>query len=417
MGSSVDNIYVLWDESHLWGVMLTRALREMEIPFKVIDSKSVRNGILEHKSPCGILVPGGWARLKARSLGPRGMEAVKTYLHSGGRYLGFCGGAGLALKSTPACPSLNLCPWGRKPLKDRLPNFSGHVLSLVKTKGQSQEHKLFLPVWWPSQFEPCPDSGQEVTVLARYLEPGKDFWSSDLDLAHIQASDIHKWEHVYGINLNPDSLSGQPCIIRGSFGQGRYILSYSHLETPDSPQANRLLASILREWLHEHQSSFPDKSVPGWNLRETVPVWEDETLLWARNALDELISHGRNQFLLFWRSPWLLGWSRGIPGAHINFLYAMICHALECRPKEKAQEFWAGEKNSFQQEMEIFLKELKHYLCHERLAISLNQSSPEASSDDKLQQKKKKLFGSFPGYGGYYGKLIQSIDQLVFRLM
>lgn len=412
-----NTFYLLWDESHLWGLMLTRALRELDIPFEIIDSENIKNGILDQKTPSGLIVPGGWARLKAQSLGSIGMDNIKKYIRSGGRYLGFCGGAGLALKSTSAWPSLDLCCWERKPFKDRLPNFSGHILCRVKTKARAEEQDLFLPVWWPSQFEPVPESHQQINVLARYLKPGKDFWSSDLNLSQLEPGDIKKWEDVYGINLSPDFLSDQPCIIQGTFGQGEFILSYSHLETPDSPQANQLLASILNDWQEMPSPEIKAKAVSVWNLQKTESVWKDEVLLWAWEGLDEIISLGRNQFLLFWRSPWLLGWRRGIPGSPINFLYAMICEALSNAPDSSAVKFWESEKKDFKADMESFLDELKHYLSHERLAIAMTQSSPECSSDENLQRQKQKLFGSFPGYGGLYGNLIQRLDGLVFRLI
>ncbi len=417
MRGSENTFYVLWDESHLWGVMLTRALRDLDIAFEVIDSKAIKSGVLDQKIPAGLLVPGGWARLKAQSLGRIGMDNIKRYIHSGGKYLGTCGGAGLALKSTSSCPCLDLCCWSRKPFKDRLPNFSGHILCRVKSSSQGKERELFLPVWWPSQFEPVPDSHQQIDVTARYLKPGKDFWSSDLNLSQVEPNDLKKWEQVYGINLSPDFLSDQPCIIRGSFGEGEFILSYSHLETPASPQANQLLASILNEWLGIPFPESKGKAVSTWKLEETEPAWDDEVLLWAWQGLDEIIRLGKNQFLLFWRTPWLLGWRRGIPGSHINFLYAMICQALSSKPDPEVREFWKSEREGFQADMEIFLDQLKNYLSHERLAIALTQSSPESSSDDNLQKQKQKLFGSFPGYGGLYGKLIRRLDQLVFRLL
>ena len=417
MRASKDTFYLLWDESHLWAVMLTRALRELDIPFEVIDSEKINKGVLDQKIPAGLLVPGGWARLKAESLGTAGIENIRSYIRSGGKYLGICGGAGLALKSTSKCPSLDLCPWERKPIKDRLPNFSGHILCGVEQNPGGKCQKLFLPVWWPSQFKPHPDPLRTVSVMARYLNPGNDFWSSDLNMSQVESSDIKKWEDVYGINLSPAFLTEDPCIIRGSFGQGEYILSYSHLETPDSPQANQLLSSILNGWLNTSTPGLREKSVSVWNLKKTVPCWNDEILLWAREKLDEIISLGESQFLLFWRTPWLLGWRRGIPGSLVNFLYAMICRAQESRPGNEVEEFWSSEKKHFQVDMEIFSEELKRYLSQERLAIAMTQSSPESSSDKALQRQKQKLFGSFPGYGGLYGKLIRRLDQLVFRLV
>ena len=95
----------------------------------------------------------------------------------------------------------------------------------------------------------------------------------------------------------------------------------------------------------------------------------------------------------------------------------MICSALDSKPDSGIREFWSSEKNDFQAEMEIFLNELKDYLSHERLAIAMTQSSPESSSDDNLQRQKQKLFGSFPGYGGLYGKLVHRLDRLVFKLI
>ncbi len=407
---------LLWDESHLWGVMLARTLRELEIPFEIVDSMAVRGGILEQDRPAGLLVPGGWARLKAQSLGRTGMDNIRKYIRSGGKYLGFCGGAGLALKSTSKWPCLDLCSWDRKSVKERLPNFSGHVLCRVKSTSDGMEQDLLLPVWWPSQFEPSHDTGQNIHVMARYLKPGGDFWSSDLNMSQVEPEDIKKWEEIYKINLSPDYLLDEPCIIHGSFGEGQYILSYSHLETPDSPQANQLLSTILWGWLASGHE-ICEQRVSAWNLEKTVPVWDDKTLLWARKGLDEVISQGRSQFLLFWRTPWLLAWRRGIPGSPINFLYAMVCRALEGRPDSLVREYWESEKEDFMKTMEIFLEELKYYLSHERLAITLNQSSPESSSDISLQRQKQKLFGSFPGYGGLYGRLIRRLDRLVFQLI
>lgn len=406
--------YVLWDESHLWGLMLARTLKDLKVPFSIITSENIRDNILKHHPPAGLLVPGGWARLKSQSLGRIGRENIREYIHSSGKYIGFCGGAGLALKSTPDWNSLDLCPWGRKPFRNRLPNFSGHVLCRVKTGSKYKD--ILLPVWWPSQFDPGSDGSQEIRVIAYYLRPGQDFWSSDLKLSQIDTEDLQKWEYLYGINLDPAYLYKEPCIIHGFFGKGEYILSYSHLETPQSFHANELLISILQKWLNSPKLEHQTRKTSPWDLRHSSKAWQEDTLIKAKQGLDEIISLGQNQFLLFWRLPWLLGWRRGIPGAPINFLYAMTCQALAGRPDEQTINFWNAEKNSFYSDMENFLKDLKLYLAHERLAIALTQSSPESSSDDNLQKQKQKLFGSFPGYGGLYGKLICRLDQLVLRL-
>ncbi|MFP4396692.1 MAG: BPL-N domain-containing protein [Desulfonatronovibrio sp.] len=413
----MNKLNLLWDESHFWGIMLVRALQDLEIPFKTISADQVKAGILEHNPPAGLLVPGGWARLKADILGRSGLDNIRKYVSSGGKYLGFCGGAGLALRSTSGRPGLELSPWGRKPVQERLPNFSGHILCRVKKEPLSYEQQVYLPAWWPSQFKPCRDSPKSLRVMARYLSPGSDFWSSDLKLSQIQAEDLQKWENIYKINLDPAYLEDEPCIIQDSFGLGEYILSYVHLETPQSPQANRLLWTILRGWLKKSASESAGVRVTAWNLRETTPVWKDEALLQAKTGLDEIIDLGQSQFLLFWRTSWLLGWRRGIPGSPVNFLYAMICRALTGNPDEEARRLWNAGKKEFQKNMETFLEELKIYLSQERLAIAISQSSPESSSSPDLQNRKQRLFGTFPGYGGIYGQLIRQLDQIVFRLL
>ncbi|WP_028574167.1 BPL-N domain-containing protein [Desulfonatronovibrio hydrogenovorans] len=412
MSDSQGFFYLLWDESHLWGVMLWQALAQMGTPLKIVDASEIRSGILDHAPPAGLLVPGGWARLKAERLGKSGLQNIRDYVDSGGKYLGFCGGAGLALKSTSRTSCLDLCSWQRKPFKERLPNFSGHVLCRVTGLNLDQKQELFLPVWWPSQFEPCPED-QSVKILASYLRPGQDFWSSDLNLSLVDPADLKKWESVYGINLDPALLTQEPCIIMGDYGQGKYILSYSHLETPGSSPANSLLQDILEQWLGRSLKGKTSRPL-SWDLKNTVPAWNHPVLVRSRQGLDQVIELGKSQFLLFWRNSWLLGWRRGIPGSPINFLYALSCQAMSRLPSPQAAEFWETAADQFDLEMNGFVAELKEYLGHERLALTMSQSSPEASSDGLLQKQKTDLFGSFPGYGGRYGRLIRDLDRLVY---
>ena len=40
----------------------------------------------------------------------------------------------------------------------------------------------------------------------------------------------------------------------------------------------------------------------------------------TRRVLREIVRLGQEQFLLFDRTPWLIGWRRGLPGLQLNAL-------------------------------------------------------------------------------------------------
>jgi len=412
------SLYLLWDESHLWGLMLWRALEDLDIPFAVTSASQVREGLLRRSPPAGFLVPGGWARLKADTLGSSGLKSIREYISKGGRYLGICGGAGLGLSSGKASPCLDLCSWSRKPMDERLPNFSGHVRCLVRLPVWNQSRRdICLPVWWPSQFKSGDEARDEVSVLASYLEPADDFWTADLPYSDLGNPDVYRWEEIYGINLDPAMLAGEPCIIYGRLGRGEYVLSYSHLETPGSAQANQLLQELLWTWMNRDRSRDQQgQQVSTWDLRNLSQAWEDHVLVWTRQGLEEVIELGRSHFLFYWRTPWLLGWRRGVPGAAVNFLYAMVSQALHHEPAGRVLSFWEKNRHDFARNADMFLDRLRSYLIRERLALTLAQSSPESSSDMNLQEEKEKLFGNFPGYGGLYARLIRPLDRMLYLL-
>ena len=76
-------IFVLWDDSHIWGLMVWRALRALGLPSRLVKGKDIANGGLLGKPLEGgraaplLMVPGGNARLKAQALGEAGREAVR----------------------------------------------------------------------------------------------------------------------------------------------------------------------------------------------------------------------------------------------------------------------------------------------------------------------------------------------------
>ncbi len=402
MRTPSSTLAVLWDESHLWGLLLHRALSALDAPFTLVRAGEIRSGRLKSLGCSILIVPGGWARLKSTALGEDGRREIRDFVEGGGTYLGFCGGAGLALGSEGGTPCLDLCSWSRKAASRRLPNFSGHLRCTVCDGGPDYEADL--PVWWPSQFE--PDRAQPLDVVARYEGPGPDFWSADLEWSGVATDEVGQWEGLYGINLNPERLRGEPCVIRGRFGRGTFVLSYAHLETPDSPQANALLCRLL--------GLERSATVPAWDLRLEAPLWADRPLADMQAALSDLIAFGQGHFLLSWRAPWLLGWRRGVPGSPLNFLLAMVWQARHTAAPSEARAFWEAHRGPCLSRCREFCLRTRKYLLEERRILATAPSSPEASASPSLQRSKQELFGRFPGYGGLYGEILQTLDELLW---
>lgn len=393
---------VMWDESHLWGLLLHHALKAMRAPFVLLRAGDIRAGRLGPLAPSALVMPGGWARLKSVALGEDGRGEIRAYVERGGTYLGFCGGAGLALDSEGGTPCLDLCSWSRKAASRRLPNFSGHLRCTVREGPKCYEAAL--PVWWPSQFE--PDAKCPLEVVASYDGPAADFWAADLEWSGIAPPEVRQWEALYGINLDPRRLRGEPCIVRGRFGRGSFVLSYAHLETPDSPQANALLARLL--------GLDRGAAVPPWDLSREAPRWPDPVLDAMRRELAGLIAFGQGHFLLSWRTPWLLGWRRGVPGSPLNFLLAMVWQARHAEPTPEAAAHWAAHGASCLDLCREFCARARQYLLEERRILATAPSSPESSASPSLQKSKQELFGKFPGYGGLYGEILQTLDELLW---
>ena len=164
-------ITILWDASHIWGYLLLHAVRSTGIPFRVLKGLAIAQTGLSGKM---LIVPGGSARRKADALGTEGMQAVRRFVKNGGRYLGFCGGAGLALAD-----GLGLCPWNRDGMTDRLQHLvSGHFSCSLSSESALIPPELtgktaLLPVWWPGRFNE-PEKNDAEEVLARYRAPGPD---------------------------------------------------------------------------------------------------------------------------------------------------------------------------------------------------------------------------------------------------
>lgn len=415
-------IHLLWDESHIWGLLLWRALKTWGIEHRLVRGEEIAQAGLSRKSCSALLVPGGWAKGKREALGDAGAEAVREYVASGGVYVGFCGGAGLGLTGAFG---LGLCPWKRRAFRDRLQHFSsGHmVVDLSPPKDDDVPGGLIppqlppaimAPVWWPARFQ--PEDGDGVSVLAAYREPASDFWVADLPLSSLPKEPVEELETLYGIRFWPHFMTGQPCTITGRYGDGRYVLSYSHLETPDSPEANAWLAHMLSALAGADPVPELRSRTPRWDLRRLPDRWDDPDLDRAKKAMENVIRLGQENLLLFRRNSWLLGWRRGIPGAALNALYSLISQARALPPTDSARDYWRAEAAAFMEQMGHFHAGLVGYLLAERLGMTMTEANslipPEA-----LSEQRAVLFGAPMLPGGLMQPLMQSMDELIWRLL
>ncbi len=435
-------VYLLWDESFLWGLLAWRALAAFGVPYQLVRGQDIAQGLLLSKPPALLVAPGGVARRKAALLGPEGMASIRDYIASGGAYLGFCGGSGLGLTGRHG---LGLCPWTRAAMTDRMLHLvSGHVRvtlghgECLKTTPEAAdecgcapfadlippsfleitkpEDAPLLPVWWPARFAAEPSN--HVGVLASYAEPGEDFWIADLPLSHLPHGAFAGWEEAYGVRLRPDFMREQPCMAAGRFGHGRYVLSYAHLETPASPHANLWLAHLLTVLAGcEVQTT----RTPPWNLSSAGPgepppvAWDHPLLGKAEITLRELLNLGRDHFLLFDRNDWLLGWRAGIPGAHLNHLWALVCTARSLPATPAAAKALDAAAPRFDAALDAFREQATHYLMAERLSMTLARAFPDAVSAEALKRRRSALFGEAMEYGGLYGELLTAMDEVMWR--
>ena len=408
-------LYLLLDEAHLWGALMARTLEAWDVEYRLVRARELAGGLLSRRPPAALVVPGGFSSRKAACLGQAGLEAVSAYVRAGGAYLGVCGGAGLGL-TVPG--GLGLCPWTREPFTQRLQHFaSGHVHlrpnaeSAFAHPGLSGEP--LAPVWWPARFRP---QGQGVQTVAAYGRPGPDFLMADIPLALVPKQALEEWESLYGVRLSPGFSPGDPCIVSGRAGQGRYVLSHAHLETPQSPEANAWLGHILNELAGVRVPG--DGPAPAWDIGQGPPAWDDPCLERAMQAMRQATDTGIDHGLLAWREPWLLGWRQGLPGAQLNGILAMLDHARRQVPGVRGLAYWHGVRRELAETVEALAGELSGYLLAERLALTLWRVDPRAVPERGLRQARIRLFGPPPGAGeaggGQCGKAQAILEEFVW---
>lgn len=411
-------LHILWDDSQIWGLLAARAASAMGLPHRLVRAADIAGGLLARERPSLLLVPGGTARHKAASLGPSGLAAIRDYVEGGGQYLGFCGGAGLALSARGRGDLIGICPWQRGGFEERMQHFmSGHLHVALPAPGSPGQPLIpaggavspRLPVWWPGRFAPM--RGGDITVLASYDRPADDFWLIDLPIADLPPDTFAAWRDMHGLNLSPGFLSGQPCMLHGRSGKGGYLLSYSHLETPDSPEANAWLAHILR--VLGNLAPAVDR-LPPWRIHGKGHSWDDKELEAMERALAGVLQTGLRHGLLFTRTDWLLGWRAGIPGASLNNLWAALRVIRETEPGNRALAFWKARAPRVAEAARLFCEGCLRYLLDERLAMTLAGFLPDTLPRGMLRDQREALFGPPMHAGGLYREIMEPLDALAF---
>ena len=435
-------IAFLWDESFLWGVMAYKALKSACLPFELIRSEDIRKGILaEHKL---LFVPGGWASNKIKTLGEEGIIKIKEFVGSGGNYLGFCGGAGLA-----TLDGIGLLNISRKPTKERVPSFSGRIgLSLSEhTIWQGITEPVFY-AWWPSQF--LPDRN-DTRSLASYGKALPDSFSSDLNVGDtVRYSSWSDKEKNYGINLNPDRLLNDSAIVEGTYGDGKVLLSLIHFDTPGDTNGAIVLKNIWR-YLAGFEYPYADScpkarhaviaspalsgaaiSGPaqrdcftGFAMTGVPPSTQCAAKLSAReviaeieSAVEELISLGHRNFLWFWRNPMLLQWRRGVRGLEYCTLYVLIKEISELiKYSDDDPSLIADYAFRIKGLLIPFVEKAMSLLIRERHAMQNGHITYEKCDDPEIQKMRAELFSSSKSHGGLFKDLIDKIDTLLYTLL
>jgi hypothetical protein len=263
-----------------------------------VDSRS-----LLRSRPDVLIFSGGDGFRMAEELGEEGMQRVRDFVSSGGRYVGICAGAYLALRSRSypskslgvvRAPIANLAK--EPPANIALPGkylfdcggrwvfhpVRGEVI--LDMNGERIAAPLFGGPSWK-----CIEGGE---VLARYRG-----WSerATLLIDEAAASDI---------------MVGKGAILRTRYKKGRIWLLGPHLEHPDHPMANRLFvdmildgdASIIipqpvregteelvavRRQLSEARVAYRGLEGASWTIGRKV--WEHEKIGYFINAMWERV--------------------------------------------------------------------------------------------------------------------------------
>jgi Biotin-protein ligase, N terminal len=408
-GEGGKSVALLWDESFLWGVMAYKALAAGGCSFDLVCSDDVRSGAL--KKYALLFVPGGWASNKLKALGDGGREEIKRFVFDGGAYLGICGGAGLA-----TADGLGLLPVKRRPTKERVPSFSGRInLAVTPHRIWRGIAEPVFHAWWPSQFVV---DGEGPVVLAVYGEAMPDAFSSDVNVGDAAAAGIWpELEGIYGINLDPKRLYGEPAVIEGRYGAGKALLSLVHFDTPGDPNGALVLKNLLARLAPDAASGGAPEAGGCSPARDgsAGPRFHE-----MESAIEELISMGMRNFLWFWRNSLLLQWRRGVRGLEYCTLRVLVREIGAHLRRDHGNREIAGVDETLERVRNAllpFADKAKRLLMRERLALQDSHITYERCEDPEIRALREELFSRSKSHGGLFKEVVDEMDRLLYTLL
>jgi hypothetical protein len=403
-----------WNESFIWGLMAESALRTAGLPFELVTSEDIRAGTLENFRM--LYVPGGWAFQKILSLQDEGISAIRSFVRSGGSYVGICGGAGMA-----TADGIGLLGITRKPASERVAGFSGRIR--LDISGHQIWKGITDPVFtaaWPSQLQV---ENHGVEILARYGEAQPEAFSSDVNVADGRAIGWAQIEKLYGILLDPERLRGAPAVVEGKFGQGRVVLSLLHFDYPGDPNG----AIVLRNLFGYIAPGYPPAkrgvtdeagyTGPGAGLSAGVADLCSE----IRAHIQRIISTGERNFLWHRRNSLLLQWRRGVRGLEYSTLAAIatgISQLLSSRDVVLPDSnYLERELSAIRDRLQPFADKAIRLLLKERIYLSERPLSPLHCRGNEISSLRRELFGTAMSHGGEFKALADAMDRILYKLM
>ena len=192
-----------------------------------------------------LTVSGGDTFAIAQAFGPLGAQRLKTFIETGGLYIGSCAGAYLVMRSSK--PHLNLFNFTSvriTNLSKWLPACRGLAHKFSQAYGCDY---IFHPVRDAVTIEPtgqAPFWGTRPLDAPLFGGPGMISSDTDRVLAYYKAF-TNKTQYLVDKSTARETLLGKAAAIRASMGKGHLYLFGPHFEHPHFQEANQLVADAI----------------------------------------------------------------------------------------------------------------------------------------------------------------------------